>query len=681
MKIIPKIIPKLGPKVYDKYSFNLSDTFPRTGLIFYVKAPGLVDTIGLSIAELYPLVDPALRQIISADGGTTKRDDADIILGLVNSGLLNRSTAVGSALKGYAIYNYMSSASVIDLAYRYFREQIPRNGIWERQGIVINADTAADHDNVQEPCVLYDTAPVILTGNEYVWKMWYSGGWATPYLNYAESLDGLTWTKYASNPLITGNARASVIKHNGIYYHYLNGKLYTSADGISLSEQVGDGLYGGQGWDDGGVVNTYVFIHDGVWYMFYESVSLTPGDLYKIGVATSVDGRSWTKHPSNPVLSLESGGISSPCVKQVGGFWYMWVHQSPSSTTPTDIYRYKSSDLYNWAIDTIESALYRSTTDEGIYRETGGGQIADADIHEVNGLTYLFYDAYYDQSGTTGKIKLATTERTLAEITRVNSEGGANVFAGSTGTRKLKLSLAPGSAFADPDYPHLFTDYVGHTLTIKDNTNKSLVGIIRSIGYANSFESISVPNGGFDNTDNWYVDTNVATIASIAGGVTGNCLEITRVSEGSQRTTTNPYIPVPSGALISASIAVKAGTSGDDSGGIIASSDNSIYMTDNIGDVVSNWTTKTIFATMPYGANGVRLAAIKNSATPGTMLFDDMVLRQVLTPGPHGVMICSDTSGDTLNWASEESGFDRTQETYTYTISDNPVSADWVFFD
>ncbi len=49
MKIIPKVIPKLGLKLYDKYSFNLSGiTLPRTGLIWYSKAPGMVDTIGES---------------------------------------------------------------------------------------------------------------------------------------------------------------------------------------------------------------------------------------------------------------------------------------------------------------------------------------------------------------------------------------------------------------------------------------------------------------------------------------------------------------------------------------------------------------------------------------------------------------------------------------------------------
>ena len=82
---------------------------PSSGLVFKALASnGLVDTIGKSIAEVYPLTDPALRSIISADGGATKRDDAEIVTLALASPLLNGSTMCGSAEEGIVFYNYLT---------------------------------------------------------------------------------------------------------------------------------------------------------------------------------------------------------------------------------------------------------------------------------------------------------------------------------------------------------------------------------------------------------------------------------------------------------------------------------------------------------------------------------------------------------------------------------------------
>ena len=85
---------------------------PSEGLIFKAVTPGLVDDIGLLIAELYPLVDPALRSIISADGGATMRDAAEIVTLALASSLLNGSTMVGSETDGVAFYNYLTTPVV-----------------------------------------------------------------------------------------------------------------------------------------------------------------------------------------------------------------------------------------------------------------------------------------------------------------------------------------------------------------------------------------------------------------------------------------------------------------------------------------------------------------------------------------------------------------------------------------
>jgi surface protein len=94
----------------------------KANLIFYAKTPGMVDSIGLSISELYPLVDPALRAIISADGGTTKRADADIVTAALASPLLNSSSMVGSEDEGIAFYAYLTTPfTTLSRAARYLK--------------------------------------------------------------------------------------------------------------------------------------------------------------------------------------------------------------------------------------------------------------------------------------------------------------------------------------------------------------------------------------------------------------------------------------------------------------------------------------------------------------------------------------------------------------------------------
>ena len=49
-----------------------------------------------------------------------------------------------------------------------------------------------------------------------------------------------------------------------------------------------------------------VFIHDGIWYMYYTGLDKGgPGEQQSIGLATSPDGIRWEKHPSNPVLRAD----------------------------------------------------------------------------------------------------------------------------------------------------------------------------------------------------------------------------------------------------------------------------------------------------------------------------------------------------------------------------------------
>lgn len=85
-------------------------------------------------------------------------------------------------------------------------------------------------------------------------------------------------------------------------------------------------------WDDRLTSFPGVWKDGGTWYLVYEgaaeSIALSPGD---IGLATSVDGRTFVKHPNNPILrhnpdGWERANIGTPSLYKENGIWYLFYH-------------------------------------------------------------------------------------------------------------------------------------------------------------------------------------------------------------------------------------------------------------------------------------------------------------------------------------------------------------------
>lgn len=285
---------------------------------------------------------------------------------------------------------------------------------WTYHGDVVVATVAGDQDNTYEANVIYEGDAQILTGT--VFKMWYTGGWANPVINYAESPDGITWTKYESNPVLTAHYRSMVLKDGSTYYMYTAQSghteidLYTSGDGLSWSLDTNAALPRGSGgaWDDNAVANCHVWIEaPGDWRMLYEAKQ--SAGSWCIGYATSSDGKSWTKSGSNPVIS-GAGGRGGPWLTKIGGTYHLWAHYSLSGTDPlpTDIYHWTSTDLVTWTLVKPWPLLYRRGSLEG--GRTAVGQCADVFIVEVNGTMYVYYSGSADGSQQSGaqRVRLAT---------------------------------------------------------------------------------------------------------------------------------------------------------------------------------------------------------------------------------------------------------------------------------
>ncbi len=129
-----------------------------------------------------------------------------------------------------------------------------------------------------------------------------------------------------------------------------------------------------------------------------------------------------------------------------------------------------------------------------------------------------------------------------------------------------------------------------------------------------------VTNGGFDSATTGWAAAN-GTLASIAGGYAGNCLEITAGSGGYQAASQDIGAAV-TGKLYRLSVRVKSGTSGNEDFNL--QWDGSILIS---GTSSADWTEYILYRI--YAGGDVNIAVVKNTATAGTMLFDSISIQEI----------------------------------------------------
>jgi hypothetical protein len=166
---------------------------------------------------------------------------------------------------------------------------------------------------------------------------------------------GLTWTKHASNPILspsgneTHNSQFAVIKEGSTwraYYSYRTAgailpayRYATSRDGVSWTKSVGD-IY-----SDGGRYMEFhqIFKIGDRYYLAYESGG---NDMdWDIRIATSTDpATGWTRSATNPFF-VKSGTVgafdrylvATPCFIKIKGVWWLFYcgakdHAQPYGT-------------------------------------------------------------------------------------------------------------------------------------------------------------------------------------------------------------------------------------------------------------------------------------------------------------------------------------------------------------
>lgn len=327
-------------------------------------------------------------------------------------------------------------------------------GVWRRQGTIMTGNSG-EQWSVQEPSVMYENG---------TFEMWFTCGWDIENLCYATSTDGINWTRYTpTTPMITNVAHGFVMKQGSTYYYYAailpasnNFGRWHSSDKVTWVQDSSTILpSAGTGWEAGQRGNIYVWIEGSTWKALYEA--LGSDTVWRTGLATSSDGVNWTKYSGNPTIEFgPNGTCGGPEVHNVSGVYYVWEQCSPMSFEPSDIYRLQSTDLHTFTRSPSWPVLARTTPDEG--PGLFDGQVADASMVEVNGSTYMFYDATNTQSPSPVSgihLNLAIAPMTIAQLVKTTE--------GSKDTNGMAGNIVDGPyGFFGPQYNNESSGYIPH---------------------------------------------------------------------------------------------------------------------------------------------------------------------------------------------------------------------------
>lgn len=337
--------------------------------------------------------------------------------------------------------------------------------VWLKKGTVLRPTLATDELTLQEATVMYEGSPQVLvnvTGS--VFKLWFTQGYGTPNIVYAESLDGINWVR-STAICVTNHARSAVLKVGSNYYMYASlGTAgaqidrYTSTDGVAWtlanSAVITKGI--GSAWNSASVANICVFYDtdDTTWKMILEANSTAGSGVFSLGYYTSPDGITWMPYATNPVIAVGGRTWGGAYVKKIAGVYWMWCHGGPSTglALPTDLYRFHSTDMINWTMAPTVPIMERVMADEGV--STNYGQLADPTLLEIAGKTYMWYSASPDGSAQSGAhLKMSIADMTIADLIATNEGDGdklqiAQIDAYDRASSDLRY-LKPGAIYQD----------------------------------------------------------------------------------------------------------------------------------------------------------------------------------------------------------------------------------------
>ena len=139
------------------------------------------------------------------------------------------------------------------------------------------------------------------------------------HIGLATSSDGKIWIKFPT-PVLVGSSNwerqispHSILKKDGVYYLYYVGRSQTNQDRIGLAisnDRICWSKYSGNpilvpthSWEGLGVSWPSVIYENGLFKMVYMKISSV---ITAFGMATSNDGKNWTKLDTNPIFQAQN---------------------------------------------------------------------------------------------------------------------------------------------------------------------------------------------------------------------------------------------------------------------------------------------------------------------------------------------------------------------------------------
>jgi hypothetical protein len=369
---------------------------------------------------------------LAASSGLISWQAGDVVTFMVSGGILAAyrnyqlvcwvadTTITSGGFPGFSTFTTSSLADTQAASWRGY-SLVQQDGIWQKQGVVIPliaGETGnATSNGTQNPFIIREGNAQILSGTVY--KMWFTGG---QNLAYAESIDGINWTRYPSYLLTGEGTTPAIIKVGSTYHLYcmpgnettFTVQHYTSTDGIHW---VG----GATVFDtsvSGTPSNFYYFSPfyidpGGTWYAFYAGV---PGQ-WNLYLATSPDGITWTNSGSNPV-ALNFWGVVMPT--KIGANWWAWgqtANLSQGAAAPADPGEGRRASTQNF---TAWTNFAHSAHHSQMYEDVNGiiGGFYPSFVIDVNGRGYLYGTNSIDDisSGQTYQISLAIAPVPMAQL-------------------------------------------------------------------------------------------------------------------------------------------------------------------------------------------------------------------------------------------------------------------------
>ncbi len=226
-----------------------------------------------------------------------------------------------------------------------------------------------DYGGVIRPRVVYD-------GHEFrMWYSGLDSGGNLAGIGYATSADGVTWVN--SGPVLTASAtnwEGSYISIGSViwtgsefvmYYRGVGGQagsasshgavgIATSPDGVTWTKYSNNPVMTTGGPDADFLSAPYV-LQTGTSYQMWYSCKNAALAHYGICYATSGDGKTWTKNPSAVLVSAgfgaEAGDLYSPSVLYDGTTYGMWYTMADAKGVKTQIGYASSKDGITWNKD------------------------------------------------------------------------------------------------------------------------------------------------------------------------------------------------------------------------------------------------------------------------------------------------------------------------------------------